>query len=96
MDAESSKDSKMPRMNKASGRKRKMSKDGFESDSSVSSNDSLVTASSANSDSSSENSDRCPICLCTFKKQDYASPEVCQHKFCLECLEEWSKVNSLF
>lgn len=34
----------------------------------------------------------CPICLSTFDGF-ISSPDVCQHKFCLDCLQEWSKVN---
>ncbi len=44
------------------------------------------------SKASSENAERCPICLCTFKDQDVGNPDSCDHLFCLECLEEWSKV----
>lgn len=33
----------------------------------------------------------CPICLSNFDSV-VSSPDVCQHKFCLDCLQEWSKV----
>ena len=36
--------------------------------------------------------EQCPICLSSFRDQDWARPEVCMHKFCLEYLLEWSKV----
>ena len=34
---------------------------------------------------------RCPICLTSYKNQNSANPDVCEHRFCLECIEEWSK-----
>lgn len=39
----------------------------------------------------------CYICLNEFEGQDVGSPDSCQsiHFFCLECIEEWSKVCSL-
>ncbi len=40
----------------------------------------------------SNNIERCPICLNSFKDQETGNPDKCQHTFCLECLEEWSKV----
>ncbi|CAF0943076.1 unnamed protein product [Brachionus calyciflorus] len=37
-------------------------------------------------------SQNCPICLCNFDfNSQLSSPDVCQHIFCLECLQEWSK-----
>ncbi|RNA20756.1 PHD and RING finger domain-containing 1, partial [Brachionus plicatilis] len=34
----------------------------------------------------------CPICLCNFKNNTtYSNPDVCEHIFCLDCLQEWSK-----
>ena len=53
---------------------------------------SLVSSSSSGGTGDKE---LCPICLCSFKNQNSATPEVCQHKFCLECIEEWSKVNTI-
>jgi hypothetical protein len=37
---------------------------------------------------------KCYICLNRFSGQDIGSPESCAdiHHFCLECIEEWSKV----
>lgn len=43
------------------------------------------------SDSSDGQSEKCPICLLTFKTQDIGSPETCDHTFCVECIQEWSK-----
>lgn len=36
-------------------------------------------------------SDKCPICLASFRHQEIATPETCNHQFCAECLQEWSK-----
>ncbi|EZA62404.1 PHD and RING finger domain-containing protein [Ooceraea biroi] len=44
-----------------------------------------------NSDSSDEQSEKCPICLLPFNKQQVGTPSVCGHCFCLECLLEWSR-----
>ncbi|XP_051975657.1 PHD and RING finger domain-containing protein 1 [Xyrauchen texanus] len=41
--------------------------------------------------SSDEDSDKCPICLNSFHEQPVATPEACEHYFCLDCLLEWSK-----
>ncbi|CAH0558738.1 unnamed protein product [Brassicogethes aeneus] len=43
------------------------------------------------SDSSDGESDKCPICLLSFRQQEVGTPETCDHMFCLECLQEWSK-----
>lgn len=43
------------------------------------------------SDSSDGQSDKCPICLLSFKSQEIGTPETCDHMFCLECIQEWSK-----
>ncbi|XP_046483809.2 PHD and ring finger domains 1 isoform X2 [Neodiprion pinetum] len=52
-----------------------------------------ATANGSDSDSDSSNlqTEKCPICLLSFKKQEIATPESCDHSFCLECLVEWSK-----
>ena len=51
-------------------------------------------AAEAEDDSSDdENCDRCPICLNRLKQQDVGMPESCDHLFCLECIQEWSKVS---
>ena len=83
-----SKDSKLPKecFNPINLKKENDS----DSDESVSS---LVSLTSNSSNiSSSSNRDICPICLCSFRKQISARPDVCEHKFCLECLQEWSTV----
>lgn len=43
------------------------------------------------SDSSDGQSEKCPICLVSFKKQEVGTPESCDHVFCLDCIMEWSK-----
>lgn len=43
------------------------------------------------SDSSDGQSEKCPICLLSFKTQEIGTPESCDHMFCLECIQEWSK-----
>lgn len=44
-----------------------------------------------NSESSDDQSEKCPICLLPFRRQQVGIPSVCDHCFCLECLLEWSK-----
>ena len=62
-------------------------------DSDGSSSSSLSSISSSNSTTNNSKAvERCPICLNKFKDQDIAIPSSCNHEFCLECLEEWSKV----
>ncbi|XP_039519055.1 PHD and RING finger domain-containing protein 1 isoform X2 [Pimephales promelas] len=41
--------------------------------------------------SSDEDSEKCPICLNSFHEQPVATPESCEHYFCLDCILEWSK-----
>ncbi|KAJ8249195.1 hypothetical protein GJAV_G00232180 [Gymnothorax javanicus] len=41
--------------------------------------------------SSDEDAEKCPICLNTFHEQPVATPETCEHYFCLDCILEWSK-----
>ncbi|XP_018328238.1 PHD and RING finger domain-containing protein 1 isoform X2 [Agrilus planipennis] len=43
------------------------------------------------SDSSNSHSEKCPICLLSFKGQEIGSPETCDHVFCAVCIEKWSK-----
>ncbi|XP_030767637.1 PHD and RING finger domain-containing protein 1 isoform X2 [Sitophilus oryzae] len=43
------------------------------------------------SDSSDGQSEKCPICLLSFRLQEIGIPENCEHNFCLECIQEWSK-----
>lgn len=47
--------------------------------------------SDLDSDSSNDLSERCPICLNRFLGQTIGSPDSCDHNFCLECLQEWTK-----
>lgn len=42
--------------------------------------------------SSDEDEDKCPICLNSFNSQPVATPENCEHYFCLDCILEWAKV----
>ena len=36
----------------------------------------------------------CPICLSLFENNQLIStPDSCKHMFCVECLQEWSKVS---
>lgn len=44
--------------------------------------------------SSDEDSDKCPICLNSFISQLVATPENCEHYFCLDCILEWTKVGA--
>uniref|UniRef100_A0A3Q3QMS8 PHD and ring finger domains 1 n=1 Tax=Monopterus albus TaxID=43700 RepID=A0A3Q3QMS8_MONAL len=41
--------------------------------------------------SSDEDSEKCPICLNSFSSQPVATPESCEHYFCLDCILEWTK-----
>lgn len=46
------------------------------------------------SDTSSDDasgSDKCPICLHSFREQEIGMPNICEHSFCAPCIEEWSK-----
>lgn len=48
-------------------------------------------ANSSDSDSSGcDLSEKCPICLHTFREQEIGTPSVCEHSFCAPCIEEWS------
>jgi PHD and RING finger domain-containing protein 1 len=35
-------------------------------------------------------SETCPICLLTFAAEEVATPDTCNHSFCVFCLERWS------
>ncbi|XP_010731027.3 PHD and RING finger domain-containing protein 1 isoform X1 [Larimichthys crocea] len=41
--------------------------------------------------SSDDDADKCPICLNSFNSQPVATPESCEHYFCLDCILEWTK-----
>ncbi|KDR23360.1 hypothetical protein L798_05321, partial [Zootermopsis nevadensis] len=43
------------------------------------------------SDSSDGQSEKCPICLRNFTTQEVGTPEACDHSFCADCLQEWSR-----
>lgn len=45
------------------------------------------SSDSENSDTSTE---KCPICLHSFREQEIGMPNVCEHSFCAPCIEEWS------
>lgn len=51
----------------------------------------LISDSESDSSDSNSQSEKCPICLLSFKNQETATPVTCQHQFCLDCLLEWSK-----
>ena len=51
----------------------------------------LTSAAGFESDNSDGQSEKCPICLLPFRKQEIANPASCEHCFCLECIVEWSK-----
>jgi hypothetical protein len=39
-------------------------------------------------------SERCPICICSLTTQEVGTPESCNHSFCVDCLQEWSRVGN--
>ncbi|XP_034940121.1 serine/arginine repetitive matrix protein 2 isoform X2 [Chelonus insularis] len=45
----------------------------------------------AESDESDGQSEKCPICLLSFRKQEIGIPSSCDHCFCLLCINEWSR-----
>lgn len=47
-------------------------------------------ANSSDSDSSCDDTEKCPICLHSFRDQEVGAPNVCDHSFCAPCIEEWS------
>lgn len=50
-----------------------------------------VQDTGVDSDSSDGQSEKCPICLISFTNQEVGTPESCDHMFCVECIQEWSK-----
>lgn len=57
----------------------------------------LTPVNKVKSEPSESAAETCPICLCTFGNKDIiGKPNVCAHKFCVECIQEWSKVSILF
>ncbi|XP_021706346.1 PHD and RING finger domain-containing protein 1 [Aedes aegypti] len=45
----------------------------------------------SDSSTSSNESEKCPICLLSLTDKEIGVPEVCDHIFCARCIEEWSK-----
>lgn len=48
-------------------------------------------AAGAASDSNDEHAEKCPICLLSFKQQEIGTPETCDHSFCVDCIQKWSR-----
>lgn len=57
--------------------------------------DVILGSSSSDEDhnDNDENHNMCPICLGEFTDQMVGIPENCVHMFCIECIQEWTKVN---
>lgn len=49
-----------------------------------------IVQNETTSDSDAD-SEKCPICFCSFGKKEVASPASCDHVFCTKCIEEWAK-----
>lgn len=56
---------------------------------------SAVKQVSSDSDDNDIDGEKCAICLKQFRTQQVGSPSNCDHCFCRNCLEEWSKVKEL-
>ncbi|RZB40898.1 PHD and RING finger domain-containing protein 1 [Asbolus verrucosus] len=54
-------------------------------------NTAKVQDTGVDSDSSDGQSEKCPICLISLTTQEIGTPESCDHVFCVECIQEWSK-----
>ncbi|CAL1267325.1 unnamed protein product [Larinioides sclopetarius] len=48
-------------------------------------------AEASNDLNENDQAEKCAICLSKFLGQDIATPETCDHVFCLECLQEWAR-----
>ncbi|XP_014221577.1 serine/arginine repetitive matrix protein 2 [Trichogramma pretiosum] len=46
---------------------------------------------SSGAESSDGESEKCPICLLSFRDKPVANPVTCDHNFCENCITEWSK-----
>jgi PHD and RING finger domain-containing protein 1 len=57
---------------------------------SQSSSEATRPAADTSGTSSSVDSEICPICLVTFATQEIATTDICDHLFCICCLEEWA------
>ncbi|XP_077451953.1 uncharacterized protein phrf1 isoform X2 [Stigmatopora argus] len=66
--------------------------DDEEEDAALAEDDVFGETSAAPADvSSDEDAEKCPICLNSFSNQPVATPENCEHYFCLDCILAWSK-----
>lgn len=45
----------------------------------------------ASSDTSDDATEKCPICLHSFRDQEIGTPNVCDHNYCVPCIDEWSR-----
>lgn len=45
---------------------------------------------SSGTDSSDDLTEKCPICLHSFRDQEVGTPNICEHNFCAPCIDEWS------
>lgn len=79
------------RLQRRSGSVKCLKKGKKEKKENVEENAAAGTATGAESDTSDGQSEKCPICLLAFGKQEVATPSSCDHCFCLLCLMEWSK-----
>ncbi|GIY74225.1 PHD and RING finger domain-containing protein 1 [Caerostris darwini] len=80
--------------------KRKVNRKPIQFESEDESNDNKVNSCNSNVKNSTEVSndlsdneqtEKCAICLSKFLGQDIATPETCDHVFCLGCLQQWAK-----
>jgi hypothetical protein len=44
--------------------------------------------------SNDRDSEKCPIYLDAFQTQEVGTPDVCDHTFCVSCLQKWRKNNN--
>ncbi len=54
------------------------------------------TSSNQHQSHHNKNNELCPICLSSILNQTLARPVQCEHYFCLECIQEWSKVSIFY
>lgn len=50
-----------------------------------------AVASSSASSSDDDATDKCPICLHSFRDQPLGVPNACDHSYCMQCIEEWAR-----
>lgn len=53
--------------------------------------DEAMGSSSEQSSNDDESTERCPICLHSFRDQAIGTPDICDHTYCAMCIEEWSR-----